>query len=163
MIFPLVKSTGVCPEFCHCSGSLDLGFHIDCSGLGLRFVPQNLPLNTTILNLSNNSVGRLGKYAFTDLPRLSQLDLSANMMYSVDEEAFLGAGSLKILSLRNNLLCFGACEPAPDIPPKPIVFQHLPHLEVLNIWYNSQVTDYASNMCENLSNLKELYLDAPVR
>ena len=81
----------------------------------------------------------------------------------IDEEAFLGAGSLKILSLRNNLLCFGACEPAPDIPPKPIVFQHLPHLEVLDIWYNSQVTDYASNMCENLSNLKELYLDAPVR
>ena len=128
-VLPLSQSAGNCPQACRCSSTMNLELLVDCSDLALRTVPRSLPINTTSLNLSRNHIEVLYNYTFSDLPRLSQLDLSSNEIATIFPEAFQGLITLKILNFRNNSLCFSEifCSMRSN------VFEPLFHLEVLDI------------------------------
>ena len=157
-----------CPEACRCSSTMNLELLVDCSDLTLRTVPRSLPINTTSLNLSRNHIEVLYNNTFSDLPRLSRLDLSSNKIATIFPEAFQGLITLKILNFRNNSLCFSeiCCSIRSN------VFEPLFHLEVLDIRDNFieiqsnaiqkiRRYDYPQDMWMYLLNLKELYLEAP--
>ena len=159
-MFYLTQSVSGCPEICHCSWSMNLELLVDCSGLGLRTVPGNLPSNTTFLNISGNHIEVLENYTFSGLPHLSRLDLSHNKIFTIGSQAFQGLDSLITLSLHNNNLCFMDrifCV-------KPNVFAPLFHLEVIDISDNYPAIyryDYLEDMWLYLTKLKELYMDPP--
>ena len=134
-MFHLTQSVSGCPEICRCSWSMNLELLVDCSGLGLRTVPGNLPSKTTFLNISGNHFEVLDNYTFSGLPHLSRLDLSHNTIGTIRSQAFQGLNTLITLSLQNNKLCFK------DIVDciNPDAFAPLTHLEVLDISDNYAV------------------------
>uniref|UniRef100_A0A3P9PNC2 Leucine rich repeat containing 3 n=2 Tax=Poecilia reticulata TaxID=8081 RepID=A0A3P9PNC2_POERE len=92
-----------CPKICHCSDRS--GMVVQCTSRNLENIPANLPRDTVVLLLSSNRIRHIPKEAFADLHRLRELDLSHNLLESVDDDSFLGVlDSLRTLDLSNNQL-----------------------------------------------------------
>lgn len=93
-----------CP--CRCTTA---PLQVNCSDGQFAAVPDGLPADTELLNLTCNQIKTLVRQQFRALTRLLDLDLSDNVMVSVEAEAFLGLQSLVTLSLaRNRLKIFPA-------------------------------------------------------
>ena len=76
-------------------------FLTDCSNVELSSVPDNIPLNTTHLLLSNNKFYQLRNNSFEKLLKLEWLDISNCQIYHIEEHAFFGLKNLQNLSLRD--------------------------------------------------------------
>ncbi|XP_072454830.1 leucine-rich repeats and immunoglobulin-like domains protein 1 isoform X3 [Notamacropus eugenii] len=80
-----------CVSNCTCTGAL-----LDCSGLGLAALPEELPAWTVTLNLSNNKLTDVNPAAFENLVKLQEVHLNNNELTVIPS---LGTASSRILSL----------------------------------------------------------------
>ena len=76
--------------------------HVDCSNRGLTIVPQDLPLNTSRLDLSYNNISHLGASSFKYLRKLIVLNITNARVQNPSELAFDGLYDLEELCLVYN-------------------------------------------------------------
>ncbi|XP_077992142.1 slit homolog 2 protein-like [Glandiceps talaboti] len=89
-----------CPDKCICEGSV-----VDCSGVGIKEIPENIPRFVTELRLSNNEIISIpANGMFLMLPDLKKLDLRNNRIAIIQDGAFAGASELTDLLLTSNKL-----------------------------------------------------------
>uniref|UniRef100_A0A8C9Q5F9 Slit homolog 3 protein n=1 Tax=Spermophilus dauricus TaxID=99837 RepID=A0A8C9Q5F9_SPEDA len=109
-----------CPEQCTCLETV-----VRCSNKGLRVLPKGMPKEVTelylegnhltavprelsalrhltLIDLSNNSIGMLTNYTFSNMSHLSTLILSYNRLRCIPVHAFNGLRSLRVLTLHGN-------------------------------------------------------------
>merc|ERR1719341_1094327 len=87
-----------CPEGCSCKGSV-----MHCSRLGLILPPSPVPLLTTELHLSHNSITlSINTTMEQSLVRLTLLDLSYNAIEQLGPDSLPHLPNLKSLLLNNN-------------------------------------------------------------
>ncbi|CAN9503914.1 unnamed protein product [Ophioblennius macclurei] len=91
----------LCPPSCRCNAVL---LEANCSGSQLPSVPDDLPQEAKLLNLTNNTIKTLERQQFRPLTQLLDLDLSDNLLVIIEVEAFLGLQSLLKLNLSRNHL-----------------------------------------------------------
>ncbi|XP_032391878.1 leucine-rich repeat and immunoglobulin-like domain-containing nogo receptor-interacting protein 1 [Etheostoma spectabile] len=113
----------LCPKSCRCNTVL---LEVNCSDGQFTTVPNGLPQNSNLLNLTHNKIKTLVHQQFQTLTQLLDLDLSDNIMVIIEVEAFLGLQSLITLRLARNRLKI--------IPVG--VFAGLPKLKLLDISRN---------------------------
>ncbi|KAM9339889.1 leucine-rich repeat and immunoglobulin-like domain-containing nogo receptor-interacting protein 1 [Symphorus nematophorus] len=90
-----------CPQPCRCNTVL---LEVNCSDGQFTTVPEGLPQDTKLLNLTHNKIKTLVHQQFQTLTKLLDLDLSDNIMVIIEVEAFLGLQSLITLRLARNHL-----------------------------------------------------------
>lgn len=91
----------LCPQPCRCSTVL---LEVNCSDGQFTKVPDGLPQDSKLLNLTHNKIKTLVHQQFQTLTQLLDLDLSDNLMLIIEVEAFLGLQSLITLRLARNHL-----------------------------------------------------------
>ena len=155
---PLVDAADTCPVDvgCHCLSSSSFGFQIDCSNLGLRSIPRDLPDYTTILDLSGNALTSVGYDDLAGLTSLNVLDLQSNGLTYINEFAFRDISNLKRLYLQNNRL--NITDGSDSLSPH--TFTPLVNLEILDITHNIQFNSaYPDDMWEHVPKLEELHMN----
>lgn len=90
-----------CPHSCRCNTSV---LELNCSYGQLTTVPDGLPQDTKLLNLTHNIIKTLVRQQFQTLTHLLDLDLSDNILVIIEVEAFFGLQSLLTLRLARNHL-----------------------------------------------------------
>uniref|UniRef100_A0A4W4G046 Ig-like domain-containing protein n=1 Tax=Electrophorus electricus TaxID=8005 RepID=A0A4W4G046_ELEEL len=135
-------STLACPSRCECSAQ---SRSVVCHRKRLPSIPEGIPIETRILDLSKNRIQAINPDDFAAYPHIEELDLSGNIIAYVEPGAFNMLYSLHALSLKSNrikLLSLG-------------VFTSLSNLTTLDISDNKIVilVDY---MFQDLHNLKTL-------
>ncbi|XP_041769269.1 uncharacterized protein LOC121592070 [Anopheles merus] len=96
----LATGQEVCPEPCSCDCEESMAC-VDCSGRGLTELPVFADFNIEILDLSDNLFTTIPP-ELAQFPRLHYLDLSANAITQLREDALSGMSSLSILILSEN-------------------------------------------------------------
>ncbi|PNI43386.1 TLR3 isoform 4, partial [Pan troglodytes] len=76
----------------------------DCSHLKLTQVPDDLPTNITVLNLTHNQLRRLPASNFTRYSQLTSLDVGFNTISKLEPELCQKLPMLKVLNLQHNEL-----------------------------------------------------------
>lgn len=129
-----------CP--CRCNAA---PLEVNCSDGQFAAVPDGLPEDAKLLNLTRNKIKTLARQQFRTLTQLLDLDLSDNAMASVEAEAFVGLRELRTLTLaRNSLKIFPAG-----------AFAGLPSLRTLDISDN-QILVFLDSTFRDLSALQRL-------
>ncbi len=102
----LLSSCGTstnCPSGCSCNDN-----PTNCSDLNqlasLNSILDQLPFDTSYLNLSNNNFTTVEPGSFSNLSGLLHLDLSRNLLSSVFPSSFSQLNNLEVLDLSENLL-----------------------------------------------------------
>ncbi|XP_032903025.1 leucine-rich repeat-containing protein 3B [Amblyraja radiata] len=94
-------STSMCPKGCLCSHISSL--NVSCSNANLKEIPKDLPPDTALLYLDSNQIRSVPNEIFKDLYQLKVLNLSKNVIESIEEQAFKGVSdTLQTLDLTNN-------------------------------------------------------------
>ncbi|XP_041098993.1 LOW QUALITY PROTEIN: leucine-rich repeat and immunoglobulin-like domain-containing nogo receptor-interacting protein 4b [Polyodon spathula] len=131
-----------CPPKCECSSGEQ---RVLCARRRLTVVPENLPSDAKLLDLSRNRLKTLSSEEFSDLPLLLELDLSENVISVVEPGSFRNLPALRILRLRGN-----------RIKILPVgVFSGLQSLRVLDLRQN-QILVFVDHTFRELSNLRQL-------
>ncbi|XP_054252239.1 leucine-rich repeat and immunoglobulin-like domain-containing nogo receptor-interacting protein 3 [Indicator indicator] len=133
---------GSCPARCECAPQLR---SVVCHRKRLTSIPEGIPSETKILELSKNRIRCLNPGDLSPYPLLEELDFSENIISNVEPGAFSNLFHLQTLRLRGNQLKL--------IPPG--VFTKLSNLTLLDLSENKLVIllDY---MFQDLRNLKSL-------
>ena len=74
------------------------------SGMDLNDVPDNIPPNITVLDLTHNNITVLKTDSFSNLTHLRELRLSHNNLRDIQNGSFNGLVNMEILSLSSNCL-----------------------------------------------------------
>ncbi|XP_008298894.1 leucine-rich repeat and immunoglobulin-like domain-containing nogo receptor-interacting protein 1 [Stegastes partitus] len=90
-----------CPPPCRCNSA---ALEVNCSGGQFPNVPDGLPRDAKLLNLTHNAIKTLVHRQFHALTQLLHLDLSDNLLVIIEVESFLGLQSLVTLRLSRNHL-----------------------------------------------------------
>ncbi|XP_023127007.2 leucine-rich repeat and immunoglobulin-like domain-containing nogo receptor-interacting protein 1 [Amphiprion ocellaris] len=90
-----------CPPSCRCNSA---ALEVNCSGGQFTNVPDGLPREAKLLNLTHNTIKTLVHQQFHTLMQLLHLDLSDNLLVVIEVEAFLGLQGLLTLRLSHNQL-----------------------------------------------------------
>lgn len=138
----LSGSTTGCPSRCECNGQER---SVACNRRRLATLPEGIPTEIRLLDLSKNRLKVLGPEEFLNYPALEELQLNENIISSIEPGAFSNLFNLRTLGLRDNhlkLIQLG-------------VFTGLTNLTQLDISENKIVIllDY---MFQELYNLREL-------
>ncbi|KAJ8258430.1 hypothetical protein COCON_G00174420 [Conger conger] len=88
-----------CPFGCQCSLRV-----IQCSDLGLKSVPKNIPKDALMIDLQNNKITEIKENDFKDLKNLYALFLVNNKISKIHPKAFRHMNKLQLLYLSYNLL-----------------------------------------------------------
>ncbi|XP_027024173.1 biglycan a [Tachysurus fulvidraco] len=88
-----------CPFGCVCHLQV-----VQCSDLGLIYVPSNIPSDTRLLDLQSNGITELREGDFKGLSNLYALILRSNLISRIDPHAFRPLKCLKKLYISHNLL-----------------------------------------------------------
>ncbi|XP_058862384.1 leucine-rich repeat and immunoglobulin-like domain-containing nogo receptor-interacting protein 1 [Acipenser ruthenus] len=131
-----------CPPKCECSSGKRT---VSCARRRLTSVPENIPSDAELLDLSRNRLKSLSSEEFSNLPRLLGLDLSENIISAVEPGSFRNLPSLRTLRLRGNRL---------KILPVGL-FSGLQSLRVLDLREN-QILVFVDHTFRELSNLRQL-------
>lgn len=75
-----------------------------CHRRRLVALPEGIPTETRLLDLSKNRLKALGPEEFINYPQLEELQLNENTISSIEPGAFSNLMNLRILGLRNNQL-----------------------------------------------------------
>ncbi|XP_016425191.1 leucine-rich repeat and transmembrane domain-containing protein 2 [Sinocyclocheilus rhinocerous] len=149
LLMTLLSSCGTstrCPSGCSCNVN-----HTACSDLNqlasLDSILDQLPFDTSYLNLSNNNFTTVEPGSFSNFSGLLHLDLSRNLLSSINLGCFSNLSSLLHLDLSRNLLS----------SVFPSSFSHLNNLEVLDLSENLLVR-LPVNLFSDLGSLTELVL-----
>ncbi|NWU84062.1 LIGO2 protein, partial [Onychorhynchus coronatus] len=131
-----------CPARCECSAQ---NKSVSCHRRRLMSIPEGIPIETKILDLSKNRLKTVNPEEFTSYPLLEEIDLSDNIVSNVEPGAFNNLFNLRSLRLKGNRL---------KLVPLG-VFTGLSNLTKLDISENKIVIllDY---MFQDLHNLKSL-------
>uniref|UniRef100_A0A3P9H3J5 Leucine rich repeat and Ig domain containing 1b n=1 Tax=Oryzias latipes TaxID=8090 RepID=A0A3P9H3J5_ORYLA len=97
----LSGSTTGCPSRCECNGQER---SVVCHRRRLAALPEGIPTETRLLDLSKNRLKTLGPEEFINYPFLEELQLNENTISSVEPGAFSSLMNLRTLGLRNNQL-----------------------------------------------------------
>ncbi|XP_055868696.1 toll-like receptor 4 [Biomphalaria glabrata] len=130
----------------------------NCTGLGLKNVPGDLPQNIQKLRLDYNAIAVLPNCIFCSYSQLNYLDLSYNNLTQLQVGSFWGLEHLNWLNLGNNSLMY-VKETFPNG-----VFSDLVSLRCLKLHRNLHSNQYIDfhfpdEVLANLTNLESLYLD----
>jgi len=96
---PPVPEGPKCPFRCQCH----LGV-VQCSDLGLKSVPEDLPADAKLLDLQNNKISEIKENDFKNLRGLHALILVNNEISKIHPKAFAPLGKLQRLYLSKNHL-----------------------------------------------------------
>ncbi|MEE6459086.1 hypothetical protein FKM82_000533 [Ascaphus truei] len=131
-----------CPARCECSAQ---NKSVSCHRRRLISIPEGIPIETKILDLSKNKLKSVNPEDFLSYPLLEEIDLSDNIISNVEPGAFNNLFNLRSLRLKGNRL---------KLVPLG-VFTGLSNLTKLDISENKIVIllDY---MFQDLHNLKSL-------
>ncbi|KAG8431391.1 hypothetical protein GDO86_018896 [Hymenochirus boettgeri] len=172
----LINISVSCPLNCQCFAKIGL---VQCHSSLLKEIPKEIPYwvrnlslaggnvtvlpsaafqsngtqltNVTTLLLMNNSIEAIEALAFQGLPSLITIDLSFNLLSSIDKEAFDGATDLRVLKLNHALR--GPLQ-------RPLInfmwIKHLKKLERLELTGNA-LPSFPKRVL-TLENLQELYI-----
>uniref|UniRef100_A0A665TZ58 Leucine-rich repeat and immunoglobulin-like domain-containing nogo receptor-interacting protein 1 n=1 Tax=Echeneis naucrates TaxID=173247 RepID=A0A665TZ58_ECHNA len=158
-----------CPQSCRCNAE---PLEVNCSHGQLSMVPDDLPQDTKLLNLTHNHIKTLVHHQFQTLTQLLDLDLSDNLLAVVELEAFYGLQSLLTLRLARNHLkiipvgAFAGLQNLQllDLSLNEILvfldftFRDLAALKYIKAEYNDLVF-IAHQAFSGLTSLQELHLD----
>ena len=132
-----------------------LGVNVDCSGLRLGFIPNDLPADMRKLTMRRNNITRLDDHAFENYTQLTSLDLSRNELRALGVHAFSGLSRLQQLDLTYNELCM-------NTSTYPVgLFSGMTSLRRLTMTSNvckTQHTKYPDETLAHLPNLEFLSL-----
>ncbi|CAL8242486.1 unnamed protein product [Merluccius merluccius] len=95
----VVERGPVCPFRCQCHLRVT-----QCSDLGLKEIPSQIPPETTLLDLQNNKITEIKENDFKNLKGLHALILVNNLLSVIHPKAFSGLSKLQRLYLSKNLL-----------------------------------------------------------
>ncbi|XP_019637942.1 PREDICTED: carboxypeptidase N subunit 2-like [Branchiostoma belcheri] len=140
----VVTAAFTCPEKCRCNSYK----RVNCRGRWLEDVPANIPLDTTDLYLSSNSIQNLSDVDFANLTRLVVLGLSNNYIRVLPAGVFANLTSLEELSLSNNNI---------SRLPAGVSSSHLTRLKRLDLSGNF-IVDLSDGVFSNLTSLEWLSL-----
>ncbi|KAL2097112.1 hypothetical protein ACEWY4_006319 [Coilia grayii] len=90
-----------CPPRCECAAQLR---SVSCQRRRLSGVPEGIPTETRLLDLSRNRLRWVAPGELAPYPRLEELDLSENLIATLEPNAFASLQSLRVLRLRANQL-----------------------------------------------------------
>uniref|UniRef100_A0A8C4QPG3 Asporin n=1 Tax=Eptatretus burgeri TaxID=7764 RepID=A0A8C4QPG3_EPTBU len=90
---------GTCPFACQCSLRV-----VQCSDLGLKAVPQDIPTDTRLFDLQNNKITEIKQNDFKGLVVMHTLVLLNNQIAKVHPKAFKSLVTLHKLYLSKNML-----------------------------------------------------------
>ncbi|XP_067291970.1 leucine-rich repeat and transmembrane domain-containing protein 2 [Pseudorasbora parva] len=145
-LLSLCGTSASCPSVCSCNVN-----KTDCSDLNqlasLDSILDQLPFNTSYLNLSKNNFTTVEPGSFSNLSSLLYLDLSRNLLSTINPGCFSDFSSLLHLDLSRNLLSrlFSSS------------FSQLNNMEFLDISENLLVR-LPVNLFSDLGSLRELVL-----
>ncbi|XP_072260965.1 leucine-rich repeat and immunoglobulin-like domain-containing nogo receptor-interacting protein 3 isoform X2 [Pyxicephalus adspersus] len=131
-----------CPARCECTPQIR---SVDCHRKRLSAIPDGIPSETKLLDLSKNRIRCLNPGEFLFFPRLEELDLSENVISVIEPGAFANLFWLQTLKLKGNQLKL--------IPAG--VFNKLCNLTLLDISEN-KIVILLDFMFQDLQNLKSL-------
>ncbi|XP_078061454.1 biglycan-like [Mustelus asterias] len=89
----------ICPFGCQCHRRV-----LQCSDLGLKEIPANIPKDTSLLDLQNNKITEIKEKDFQGLSKLYALYLVNNKISKVHPKAFLSMTALQKMYLSKNAL-----------------------------------------------------------
>uniref|UniRef100_A0A8C2F8N1 LRRNT domain-containing protein n=1 Tax=Cyprinus carpio TaxID=7962 RepID=A0A8C2F8N1_CYPCA len=95
-----VPCTG-CPPRCDCVAPLR---SVSCQRKRLSGVPEGIPTETRLLDLSRNRLRWVAPGDLAPYPHLEELDLSENLINTLEPNAFASLQALRTLRLRGNQL-----------------------------------------------------------
>lgn len=158
-----------CPLPCFCDASEQ---SVNCSGIQLSTIPNNLPLNAKSLTFTHNKIKSLGSHQFQGLAQAQELDLRDNILAVIEAEAFVGLQALLSLKLARNHFKIIPVEAFSGLPKLQLLdisdneilvllaftFRDLPSLHCLNASQNDLVF-VSHNAFSGLTSLQELHLD----
>lgn len=99
--FTLPGNSEACPPRCDCSAQLR---SVSCQRRRLTNIPEGIPTETRLLDLSKNRLRWVQAGDLAPYPRLEEVDLSENLIATLEPNAFASLLSLKVLKLRGNQL-----------------------------------------------------------
>ena len=123
--------------------------YASCSNRHLKRIPDNIDSNTTVLDLSYNSINEIRNKSFIKLVRLQKLNISSNKISFLEYSAFHGLTKLKVLKLTTNNLTISKEVFQPDI------FKALQNLQELYLDDNL-VNENSSYLHESIGKLLKL-------
>ena len=152
--FPLVVTTvtavmaqtSPCPYGCQCLPT-PFGTNTICRNVKLESIPQNIPSDTTLLDLGLNTFQALNSSMFPPLPELRILALDNCSIMSIQSRTFENMPQLQNVTLRNNRIS--------TIHRN--AFQGIPHLQYLYLENNRM--EALPDFVFREMNLVELFLD----
>ncbi|XP_059833624.1 decorin [Hypanus sabinus] len=127
----------MCPFGCQCHLRV-----VQCSDLGLSTIPENIPKDTTMLDLQNNKITEIKENDFKNLRNLHALILVNNKISTVHPKAFAPLVKLQRLYLSKNLL-------------KEIPVNMPSSLQELRV-HENEITKVKKNTFDNLSQVYAL-------
>ncbi|XP_065103963.1 biglycan a [Paramisgurnus dabryanus] len=96
---PYAPDQDTCPFGCRCNLRV-----VQCSDLGLHYVPRGIPSDTLLLDLQSNKIVEIREGDFKGLTNLYALVLRNNQISKIDSRAFLHLKHLQKLYISHNLL-----------------------------------------------------------
>ncbi|KAJ8417935.1 hypothetical protein AAFF_G00227780 [Aldrovandia affinis] len=97
----LSGSTTGCPSRCECNAQER---SVVCHRKKLLAIPEGIPSETRLLDLSKNQIKTLSPDEFANYPHLEELELNENTVTAIEPGAFNNLYGLRTLGLRNNKL-----------------------------------------------------------
>ncbi|XP_031561309.1 slit homolog 2 protein-like isoform X2 [Actinia tenebrosa] len=97
----LISLSSSCPSPCVCgfqSGSK----WIECVGANFTTLPNDIPLDTNLMFLTNTKITSFSANAFSKLSHLVKIELLQNKIENITDGVFNGLSKLKTLNLPNN-------------------------------------------------------------
>ncbi|XP_071113810.1 toll-like receptor 4 [Haliotis cracherodii] len=127
------------------------GLFVDCTGRQLLHVPDDLPRNTTSLDISENQITVVRNMTFQNFSCLKYINLNNNSLITMERDAFFGVHSLTTLLLASNTLSHNNSLPEG-------LFRELGNLHSLNL-ENNKMKAYPDLVLAPLTKLHSLYID----
>ncbi|XP_046585538.1 insulin-like growth factor-binding protein complex acid labile subunit [Haliotis rubra] len=128
------------------------GLFVDCRGRQLQHVPDDLPMNMTFLDISENRITAVRNRTFQHFSCLKYINLNNNSLTTMEPDAFVGVLSLTKLLLASNKLSHQS-----DSLPEGL-FRDLGNLHTLNL-QNNKMYEYPDLVLAPLTELHNLYID----
>ncbi|XP_072904740.1 leucine-rich repeat and immunoglobulin-like domain-containing nogo receptor-interacting protein 2 [Hemitrygon akajei] len=101
LIIVLTGSTVGCPARCECSAQ---NKSVTCHRRRLTVIPEGIPIETKILDLSKNKLKIINPDEFASYTLLEVIDISENIISSLEPGSFSNLFNLRSLRLKSNRL-----------------------------------------------------------
>ncbi|XP_063398921.1 toll-like receptor 6 [Mytilus trossulus] len=76
----------------------------DCKNRGLQFIPQDLPPDINVLDISSNHLRSIENSSLINYTHLQELNVRKNQLKHLSQESFQGLHHLVVLDMSHNLL-----------------------------------------------------------